>query len=255
MMPEAKLLPWRKMWDFVSICSQQNDLHTMFKTATREISHLLPCEQATANYFEVLPGKSDIPVFLEHCNMPDSAVRLYREYYFYKDVVRLRAPPGTVLLQVNWKSREYSKSEISQDYVIPIFGIGMSAGIPFVDPDGKAAMCFTISRTGSKNISEREESIFLALRPHIVNLFSLHWRMQTLSQEHFFAAELACESELLSKREAEIAGFLCKRLLAHEIATLLMISKRTVETHVQQIYFKLSVNNRRELLQKLLGQQ
>jgi DNA-binding NarL/FixJ family response regulator len=68
-----------------------------------------------------------------------------------------------------------------------------------------------------------------------------------------FAAELARESELLSKREAEIAGLLCKRLHAHEIAELLLISARTVETHIQHIYEKLHVNNRIELLHRLIG--
>jgi DNA-binding NarL/FixJ family response regulator len=57
----------------------------------------------------------------------------------------------------------------------------------------------------------------------------------------------------LSRREAEIAGLLCKRLHVFEIATLLMISKRTVETHVQHIYNKLHVNNRIELLHRLIG--
>ena len=34
-----------------------------------------------------------------------------------------------------------------------------------------------------------------------------------------------------------------------------MISKRTVETHVQHIYDKLHVNNRVELLHRLMGAQ
>jgi DNA-binding CsgD family transcriptional regulator len=132
--------------------------------------------------------------------------------------------------------------------------VDLSAGIPILDANGSGGMnlCFTRTRTGC--ISSGDEAIMLALRPHIVNLYMLFKRLERLPADHLFVAELARESELLSRREVEIAGFLCKRLHAQEIATLLMISKRMVETHVQHIYYKLHVNNRGELLQRLLGQ-
>jgi DNA-binding CsgD family transcriptional regulator len=91
------------------------------------------------------------------------------------------------------------------------------------------------------------------LRPHLVNFFNLFKRLETLSADHFFAAELAGECELLSKREAEVASLLCRRMRAEEIATMLLISPRTAETHIEHIYTKLNVRSRHELLGKLLG--
>jgi DNA-binding CsgD family transcriptional regulator len=92
-----------------------------------------------------------------------------------------------------------------------------------------------------------------AIRPHLVNYYAIMSRADDLSPDHYFAAELARDCRLLSRREAEIAAYLCKRLSAREIATLLLLSPRTVERHTEHIYEKLGVANRRQLLHRLLG--
>lgn len=58
------------------------------------------------------------------------------------------------------------------------------------------------------------------------------------------------ESNLLSKRENEILGFLSKGYRYKEIAELLFISIETVRTHIRNIYEKLQVNSRTEALNK-----
>ena len=68
----------------------------------------------------------------------------------------------------------------------------------------------------------------------------------------FYAAELTTGNRLLSRREAEVAALLCRHLRPAEIATILRISARTVERHVGHISCKLSVQNRGDLLRKLL---
>jgi DNA-binding CsgD family transcriptional regulator len=52
----------------------------------------------------------------------------------------------------------------------------------------------------------------------------------------------------LSRREAEIAVLLQRRMSMREIAEALGISPRTVERHVLHIYDKLDVSTRREFL-------
>ncbi|MGW0824186.1 response regulator transcription factor [Streptomyces sp. NPDC002845] len=48
----------------------------------------------------------------------------------------------------------------------------------------------------------------------------------------------------LSRREAEVAGLLCAGRTNQEIAERLVLSVRTVETHVSRIYAKLDVTSR-----------
>jgi DNA-binding CsgD family transcriptional regulator len=77
--------------------------------------------------------------------------------------------------------------------------------------------------------------------------------MEKLKTGNSYVGELVCDIKILSKREAEVAALLCKRLNAVEIVTVLLISPRTVEQHIANIYEKMKVRNRRGLLLKLLG--
>jgi DNA-binding NarL/FixJ family response regulator len=53
--------------------------------------------------------------------------------------------------------------------------------------------------------------------------------------------------ELLTRREQEIAGHVAQGLTNRRIAEDLVISERTVDTHVQHILAKLGVANRVQL--------
>ena len=64
-------------------------------------------------------------------------------------------------------------------------------------------------------------------------------------------AEL-CEAHQLTKREEEVARLLCQGLTYAQISENLFIAKRTVDTHVQNIFLKTGVNKKIEL-QKILG--
>src|SRR5690606_14815633 len=55
----------------------------------------------------------------------------------------------------------------------------------------------------------------------------------------------------LSNREIEIVYLICERLSYKEIADKLFISDRTVSKHVQNIFSKILVNSRSELVKKM----
>jgi DNA-binding CsgD family transcriptional regulator len=50
----------------------------------------------------------------------------------------------------------------------------------------------------------------------------------------------------LTRREREVLSLLCQRLTGVEIAERLFIGRRTVETHIENAYNKLGVDNRRD---------
>jgi len=60
-----------------------------------------------------------------------------------------------------------------------------------------------------------------------------------------------CAREMLTPRETEIAVLLCHRLKRREIADKLFISGRTVDKHSENIFVKVGVTSREELLAKL----
>lgn len=51
----------------------------------------------------------------------------------------------------------------------------------------------------------------------------------------------------ITEREMEIIGLVLSGLTSREISGMLNVTKRTVDTHVNNIYNKLGVNNRMEL--------
>lgn len=60
-----------------------------------------------------------------------------------------------------------------------------------------------------------------------------------------------CDNFLLTRREKEIAAFICNGYSYKKIAETLFISQRTVSKHVEHIFEKVQVNNKIELINKI----
>lgn len=85
-----------------------------------------------------------------------------------------------------------------------------------------------------------------------MNYYTLFKRLERLEPSDYPAADLAQGCELLSRREAEVAMLLCKRYSNRDVGSRLGISPRTVDRHIEHIYFKLNVRCRQDLVRKLL---
>jgi DNA-binding CsgD family transcriptional regulator len=241
------------MWDYLKECGEAPDLRGMLRSAAGGLPRILPCEHAIACLAVADPAQDKVSVSVEHTGAPQKAVSAYCERYFSQDIARLHMDVSTLTYQMDWRQSKLVDEPFVREFIHGLLRIDFSAGIPMFDADGSGGLNICLTRLGMAKASSRDEAILLALRPHLVNLYSLFKRAEQFPADRIFAAELAGANALLSRREAEIAGLLCRRLHAREIATLLLISRRTVETHVQHIYDKLRVNNRAELLHRLMG--
>jgi len=240
------------MWDFVACVGREVSLEGMFARALQELSALLPFESAFANLVDYSALFPQGRFSLLSMGLGKRAEERYLNRYVFMHPARLAWTPGVPFLQTDRRERAYRSTEFVSDFVKPLLRIDMSAGIPMRSSDGRGAAVLGITRTRSSSLSPREQAILLALQPHIENLFSMHRKTEAVTPPSIHDAELARGNGLLSRRESEIAGLLCRRLSAPEIATLLLVSPRTVERHVEHIYQKLNVRNRRELLVLLL---
>jgi DNA-binding CsgD family transcriptional regulator len=77
-----------------------------------------------------------------------------------------------------------------------------------------------------------------------------HQRLRGLGSRGRRAVAAALGSTALSKRERQVARLAAEGRTATEIATQLFISKRTVESHLAQVYAKLGVRSRLELVRR-----
>ncbi len=122
----------------------------------------------------------------------------------------------------------------------------------FIDPLLSQRGLWQLAVSVKRGSADRDLQILDFIRPHFSNYFALFSREVLFPMNTYTAAELADDCRLLSRREAEVASLLCRRLRPDEIATVLLISPRTVERHIENIYSKLNVRNRKELLKLLL---
>ena len=70
-------------------------------------------------------------------------------------------------------------------------------------------------------------------------------------EEVVVSSEKNTHIELLTERELEIANYICEGKSNKEIAEALFISQNTVRNHIYNIYRKLEVKNKIELINKL----
>jgi len=99
--------------------------------------------------------------------------------------------------------------------------------------------------------TEQECRVYQTVVSHLANFHSYHRKISRLSQQAVHHAELAYDCRILSRREAEIVRLMALRMTAREIASILLISSRTVERHMANAYEKLGVDNRADLLIRL----
>lgn len=176
---------------------------------------------------------------------------LFHEYY-WKQLPEI----GLDTMQtgiIHWNN--YRSTEYVADFLKPL-GIWHSMGALCLGRSNRLLGWLVLhsSKSGPK-FSERDKFILEIIQPHLSNLYTVYLKFAASNQSFSDANSLKAEYRCLSKREAEVAALLCKGLRLDIIGSMLMISPRTVSTHIENIYEKLKVSSKQELLVKLLGKE
>ncbi len=203
---------------------------------------------ASLAWFEM--GQTCPVKLCDHLGTPEKWVAAHNNYYH-------KIAPAFENLAVEKVTfsdyKLHQDTEYYQDFLRPL-GIRYGTGIILHDFRGNPSL--TLCITDSKYNYEKDRKVpFLleTIQPHLENYYSYLNLISNQNINEFHLVELEAGCKTLSKREAEVAGLLCRRLTIAEIASQLLISPRTVESYIINIYEKLKVRNRRELLEKLAG--
>ncbi|WP_290057694.1 helix-turn-helix transcriptional regulator [Amycolatopsis solani] len=108
-----------------------------------------------------------------------------------------------------------------------------------VQVDDRHGRVLTLSRS-RPGFSARDHDLVELLTPHLAQAFARHERPAV--------RPLAGTAPALTARELEVARLVARAATDREIARRLGISPRTVQKHLQQIYRKLGLASRTELL-------
>jgi DNA-binding CsgD family transcriptional regulator len=87
---------------------------------------------------------------------------------------------------------------------------------------------------------------------HLVNICTILNKSKALTQPNKVVEAKVPDDQTLTKKEAQVVLLLCQGKGTGEIATELCISSLAVYKHVENIFKKLQVQNRQQLLLKLL---
>ncbi|HHU81815.1 MAG TPA: helix-turn-helix transcriptional regulator [Firmicutes bacterium] len=237
---------WTKINNFLVRVGAERTVQGFQRTILSQIGDLVPYD-ASAAWFEMGPT---CPLKLcDALGISEEWVTAHNKYY-YKI-----APPDADLERKKVSFANYKlfrrHTEYYQDFLRPL-GIRYGAGIILHDLRGKPSLTLCLTDPKYNYEKDRQIPLFLeTIQPHLENYYSYFNLISEQSSNEFYPAELQDGCKTLSKREAEVAGLLCQRLTIAEIASRLLLSPRTVESYVANVYEKLKVRNRRELLERL----
>lgn len=244
-MSSGSKIPWPKINDFLMEIASTGNPDEFAGLTLQNIGRLVPFDH---NGLFVTVGVSGEIEPLRSVVECKEWVRLFNSDFrrFMPNVQR------TTFITEDYDWGRFRKNPFINDFLKPQ-GIRYSIAVFHAgNPPGRT-VSFTLLRSkGSRPFTETEQIICRIIQPHFGILFNLISKVNQRVHQIYHPAELVRDCKLLSKREAEVAALLCQRLTRPEIATRLLLSPRTVEFHIRNIYNKLKVGNRRELLAKLL---
>lgn len=235
-------IPWSKINDFLAEAGAVENIEQFAERTLENVYRIIPYDANT-----MFVHADELGRVRSWRTIVDSEKWLppFNNYYY-------RVMPevaGRDIVAVDW--RKYHNQEYACDFIEPQ-GVRYTIGLFRLGYKVNRAVVLTAHRSkSSRQFNETEQMVCRIIQPHLANLFNIISKINNQENNAYYLAELAGDCKLLSKREAEVAILLCQRLTAPEIATKLMISPRTVEFHMANIYQKLKARNRKELLLKL----
>jgi DNA-binding CsgD family transcriptional regulator len=249
------LFPWKRILDFIASIGQERALGDMVSRAIAELPSLIPCDMSWAILCKLSCVDAVLcaipPITSYSMNVPPEAEKAYLNHYYRIDTIHQLVSMKQEPYLFDYRNSTLQELEITKDYVKRLVGINMSAGLLFFDSESTEEATIAIGRAGIRKFSDRDERILKCLQPHLQNLFAILKKQDTILAHAYTAAELRENCRLLSRREAEIASLICRRLRPRQISTLLLLSPRTVERHIENIYDKLDVRNRTQMINRL----
>jgi len=239
-LPELEHIPWIKVNAYLREIGGSTTREQFCETVLSGLVRLIPFD--VAGVFQV-SGPC-----LHQIGASEKTMKAYA--YYQSRLPRTAPPPGT-FLKLNWRTVPYRNSEFVTDFIIPQ---GLAKSLVGTLPGNVIAMAIHRSSL-ALDVTDLEYAILDMLAPHVQHFYNCFDKIAKLSRSCPTKEEMAEHFPSLSHREAEVAALLCQGLTFAEIATCLFVSRRTVETHIENIYDKLDVHDKKTAIERLTSQK
>ncbi len=250
MLPERKMkhmtskeLPWKEIYDLAVQCCRFGDVRSFTVSFLQEIRKMVGFDEAIIFYLDVRRKLEDYYLY----NINPKWMSLYLNFYSHAD----RGMYGISQRDLEhlddvyvhqWKFE--APAELVQDYIRPR-NLVSSLGFPLRDAAGNVRTVIAFDRLTSVPFSEADIELIRAVRK-LLNPY--HGLLFGTSAGH---DSRRAEEYDLTARETEILNLLRQGLAPANIAHILHIAVPTANRHIANIYKKLKVNSRGELMAKI----
>jgi DNA-binding CsgD family transcriptional regulator len=237
---------WTEVNDFLLSVSSVDSIEELNSRILNEIPALIPFEKSG---ILIGFGNNYKPKIEESINLEKSWNDLFNNYY--NSFTVYPAFEKNVFLANHREIQKNAKSEFYNNFLIPL-KIKYSIGFIISAEGNNPSHALVLNRTASEHMyTDDEMNIMKIIQPHISNYYRMLSLLGRFRKIPVLISELEEDNSLLSARESEVIHFLLQRLKPADIAKELKISILTVRKHIQNIYDKLNVMDRKQLYQKI----
>lgn len=156
---------------------------------------------------------------------------------------------GSYVRVIRWEDYHSSDNDFISEYIRPR-GLKESLAFTLFDLNGMPATAFSLDRVKGQGFSPRDIEVVKTVALHLNNLYK---NLFVRPEGQVRIWERGIGADALTPREREVVDLICQGVTPANISRELHISIGTTNKHISHIYRKLEVENRQELLVRLLG--
>lgn len=239
-------IPWKKIYDLALQCCKYRSTKSFSVSLLREMNRLVPFDEAVVFY---LNGNLKITDYYLY-NINPKWMSLYLGYYANADrgvysLLRHNCDEPDRIYVHQWSFEQ--SGEVIRDYIRPR-NLVTTLSFLMRDASGCVRTIFALDRLSDEPYTDQEIETVKAVR----NLLALFHRLLFICTDNETAHLSACaELQTLTPRETEIVDLLEQGIAPANIAHILHITVSTTNRHIYNIYKKLNVGSRAELMAKI----
>jgi DNA-binding CsgD family transcriptional regulator len=244
-------IPWIKIHEFLIDCGGVRRPKEFAENVVKKIDRLIPFDQARIYYAD--DNENVYDEYLLNVNKKWS--NLWREYYStvengrYSLFIHMNKQGASSFMpRAEDCVRDHTVApadEYITDYLRPQ-GLKYSFGFALFDAYDALKCGISLDRTSSVRFTDREIDIMRYIQSHIDNL---HRNLYVVTPP-CKTGEINANTPL-TQREYEIAELIRIGVGTEAISRKLFLSKKTVYRHIANIFLKMNVSSRQELMIKL----
>jgi len=245
-------IPWMACSDFVLTCGLIHEPYHFCVNVIEQIRSIVPYDQAL---FLMLDGNRKI-ARKHFVGFPERWSQMYLNYYSKSvdDDFSLTADAFEIegrgyVDVIDWRDIDWIHDDFMDNYIKPR-DLSQSLSFVLFDLKGAPATIFCLDRLHDGEFSAQEVETVRLITAHLGNLYK-NLFVRPSGQVRMWDGSAGVDE--LTPREREVLDLLCQGIKPVYIARELRISLGTANKHIAHIYRKLGVDNKQELLVKLLG--